>query len=81
MSYDVAVWEGEQPSSDAAATPEFERLYELLEAEDAEPPSPVIHSFVNALLARHPDIDDLDDDEVDDCPWSDGPLIGSASAG
>jgi hypothetical protein len=77
VSYDVAVWEGSQPSDDGAATQEFERLYERLEG--GEPPSAAIRQYVDVLLARHPDLDELDDDEVDDSPWADGPLIGNAS--
>jgi hypothetical protein len=42
-------------------------------------PSPAIRRFVEALLARHPDLTELDDAEVDDSPWADGPLIGNAS--
>jgi hypothetical protein len=80
LSYDVAVWEGEQPSGDEAAASDFERLYEMLE-QGAEPPSATIRGFVDALLARHRDLDELDDDEVDDSPWADGPLIGNASGG
>jgi hypothetical protein len=79
LSYDVAVWEGEQPSGDAAAASEFERLYEF--SQDTAPPSPTIRGFVDALLARHRDLTELDDDEVDDSPWADGPLIGNASGG
>ena len=77
MSYDVAAWEGERPSDDAAAASEFEQLYEL--SQDVEPPSRAIREFVDRLLARHPDLTELDDDEVDDCPWADGPLLGNAS--
>ena len=79
MSYDVAVWEGEQPSSDAAAASEFQRLYE--DSQNAEPASSTLRGFVDALLARHRDLTELDDDEVDDSPWADGPLIGNASGG
>ncbi len=58
----------------------FEALYELyVESDDETPPSPAIAAYVAALLERYPDLTEVDDDSVDDCPWSDGPLIGNAS--
>lgn len=74
MSFDLAVWEGERPASDAAAAQTYERLMDALEAGEHEPPTPAITAFVQALLARWPDIDD---DESS--PWSASPLIGDAS--
>lgn len=76
MSFDLAVWEGERPSSDAAAAEIYERLMDRLEAGDQEPPTERISAYVSALLDRWPDIDG---DAGEDSPWADGPLIGNAS--
>ncbi len=73
MSYNLAVWQGERPRTDAEALRVFEQLIE--ERDDAEP-TPAIRRYVEALLARYPD---LDDDNEDTCPWSDAPLMGNAS--
>ena len=80
MSYDLAVWEGELPASDAEAAGEFMRLAEhWLEAWEREDggdeliPTPAITRYVDALLQRWPDIDD---DE--DSPWASG-LTGDAA--
>jgi hypothetical protein len=78
VSYDLAVWEGEVPESDAAAAAIFQRLYrELIEdAAGAVTPTPAIVAYVDGLLERWPDITEAGGD---DSPWSDGPLIGNAS--
>jgi hypothetical protein len=75
MSFDLAVWEGERPVSDAHAAATFERLMDRMEAGDHEPPTERISAYVSALLDRWPDIDD---DGGEDSPWADGPLIGNA---
>ena len=80
MSIDLAVWEGPRPASDAEALKEFESLYARhVESGSPSAPSERISAYVTALLARYPDLTELDDDAVDDSPWSDGPLIGNAS--
>ena len=76
----MAVWEGERPTSDQDAVQTFEALYEqYVEQDDPTEPSPRIREFVSALLERFPDLEALPDDEVDDSPWADSPLIGNAS--
>lgn len=76
MSYDLAVWDGERPSSDAAAADMLEQLMQAGEANEfSEPPSARIQAYVGALLERWPDL--MDDDE-DQSPWASGPLIGNA---
>lgn len=77
MSYDLAVWEGERPSSNAAALAEYVRLMDTLESESegCAPPTAAIERYVGALLARWPD---LGEDGDDDSPWADGPLINNA---
>jgi hypothetical protein len=80
MSIDLAVWEGPRPASDADALKQFESLYARhVESGSPSAPSERISAYVTALLARYPDLTELDDDSVDDSPWSDGPLIGNAS--
>ncbi|WP_188079037.1 hypothetical protein [Actinotalea subterranea] len=81
MSYDLAVWAGTAPASARAATDEYERRMDALEAsldQAGGPPSatPAIRAFVEAALARYPD---LDDDAGDECPWASSPLIGEAA--
>lgn len=82
MSYDLAVWVGQRPQGDAEALREFERLYEEWMARARSDvtidrsPEPAIQNYVEALLQRWPDIDS---DEGDESPWSNGPLIGDAS--
>ncbi|WP_340540911.1 hypothetical protein [Nocardioides sp. GXZ039] len=78
MSFDLAVWEGPRPASDEEAAQVYEQLMERMETaidDDPVPPSPRIRSYVDALLARWPD---LTDDGSEDSPWADGPMIANA---
>jgi hypothetical protein len=74
MSYDLAVWEGSQPSDDVAAGDQYESLMDLMESDELGEPTPRIRAYVEALLARWPDID-----EVEDGPWAVSGLMGEAS--
>jgi len=76
MSYDLAVWEGISPEKDADATAIYGRLMDRLESAPREEPTPAIRRFVDALLARWPD---LNSPGGDDSPWNSAPLIGEAS--
>jgi hypothetical protein len=51
----------------------------FIDAENDTPPTPRIRRFVAALLERYPDLSELDDDAIEDSPWTDGPLIYNAS--
>ncbi|MGW2707318.1 hypothetical protein [Streptomyces sp. NPDC001340] len=76
MSYDLAVWEGENPANDKTAGQVFNDLYDrLIDAENDQPPTERITAYVAALLERWCD---LTEDEDDTSPWSTGPLIGEA---
>ena len=76
MSYDLAVWEGPQPASAEAADETYDTIMDRLDGDGAdEEPTPAIRAYVDALLARWPDLDDDNEDEV---PWADGPLLGNA---
>jgi len=84
VSYDLAVWEGERPADDEAATKFYlERIVPQLKNHDERnpvPPTPRIRAYVEALLLRWPDIDVIGNDLVnEDSPWSVRPLIGSAN--
>jgi hypothetical protein len=80
MSYDLAVWEGPVPASDAEAGRTYQTLYDCyIATDDATAPTERIAKYVRALLARYPDLTQLDEDAVDDSPWADGPMIRNAS--
>lgn len=76
MSYDLAVWEGDQPDSDEAAFAIFRELCDrYLEADLTREPTPRIKRYAEALLARWPDIDDA---AAESSPWASAPLISEA---
>jgi hypothetical protein len=56
MSYDLAVWDGEQPRDEEAGAL-FDELYlRYLDSEDVVvEPSPRIQAYVEALVERYPD--------------------------
>ncbi|WP_127480686.1 hypothetical protein [Nocardioides pantholopis] len=78
MTYDLAVWEGPRPESDESAAICFAQLLDRPESDPhaTADPTPAIRAYVDALLARWPDITE---DAGEDSPWADGPLIGNAS--
>lgn len=78
MTYDLAVWEGDLPADNAAASTECGRLSGKYLDVDYFPPTAKIKAFVADLNARWPDLDDLHQDDVDESPWADSPLIGNA---
>ena len=77
MSYNLAVREGTPPKTNAEATKTFEALLaQHRRSEKSSDPTPAIRHYVEALLAKYAD---LDDDNEDECPWSDYPLINNAT--
>ncbi|MEU3619451.1 hypothetical protein ABZ725_45255 [Streptomyces sp. NPDC006872] len=76
MSYDLAVWEGEQPADDKTAGRAFTDFFDrYLDSEVGHPPTERIAAYVAALVERWGDVtDDLEDAS----PWAAGPLIGGA---
>jgi hypothetical protein len=74
MSYDLAVWEGDSPSDDEVAAAQYESLMEQMESGALGDPTPRIRAYVNALLARWPDIH-----EAEGSPWASSPLMAEAS--
>jgi hypothetical protein len=80
VSYDLAVWEGEQPADDADALVAYLSLADKY-VEPGSPVSPTarIVRYVEALLQRWPDIDiDIDIDIDEKSPWGTSPLINNA---
>lgn len=80
MSYDLAVWVGPRPLSAAAADAEYVQRMDAMEAtfeqgDDAPPVAPAIVAFVEAALARYPE---LDEESGNQSPWASSPLIGDA---
>jgi hypothetical protein len=76
VSYDFAVWEGESPKDAGEAGQVFAKLCDEYVEKGASPPTPNA-AFVQSLLAEHPDLDEVGDDE--ESPWAVGHLIGEAS--
>ncbi|MFF2996972.1 hypothetical protein ACFVTC_20810 [Streptomyces sp. NPDC057950] len=74
MSYDLAVWDGEQPLDDGAAGLVFDELYErYLESEEAAVPLlPRIDASASTLIERYPE-------DGRDSPWASPPVIDEAS--
>ena len=68
MSYDFAVWYASRPIT----CQEAEQIYGRLCDEDltAVEPNPRIADFLADLTARYPEIDNCDDEDLDECPWS-----------
>lgn len=80
MSIDLAIWEGERPSSDKDAANAYAELYSrYIEREYPTPPTDAIARYVNTLLARWPDRLALDENAQAESPWADSPLIEDAS--
>lgn len=75
MSCDFAVWSAQIRLSDAEASAVYRELCEgLVEGPAASlPASPSMDAFYAELTGKHPEIDSIADDQVDDhdlCPWS-----------
>lgn len=81
VSFDLAVWEGPRPSSDDEALATYESLYEKWFGRERDEsldnrPTPGIFEYIEALLARWPDITT---DAGESSPWADGPIINNAA--
>lgn len=72
------VWAGPVPADDRAAAQVAAARMTESGSREPRPPSPEIRRYVDALLSRWADLTDLADDDVDDSPWADGPLIANA---
>ncbi|MFB8005164.1 hypothetical protein [Nocardia sp. NPDC056000] len=81
VGYDLIVWEGEQPITDAALSQKLNDITEMRDNryernEEPEPPTPTIADFMRVLLRRWPE------DDQDGGPWkvggggdADGPTV------
>jgi hypothetical protein len=74
MSFDLGIWHSTRALDATAASDVYAAL-----AEGAEPPpdagvvdSRAVAAFLSALNTEYPDIDALDDEAIDDSPWSSG---------
>lgn len=79
VSYDLAVWTGPKPATDADALREYvRRTDDLEELDDDElaPAVPEIEAFLTETLDRYPPLDDEDDES---CPWATGPEPGDVN--
>lgn len=72
MSYELAVWDGPPPLSNAHAASECTRLLGL---RAATPPTSGIRAFVDCLTAVHPDSSSPEDTTG---PWGGKPLLEQA---
>jgi hypothetical protein len=71
LSFDLAAFSGTRPLTRERVVDAYVRLSDdpdgwkvLLEAD------PAVEAFVAEISARWPQIDDVPNDEVDDCPWN-----------
>ena len=75
MSWVIAVWDGPRPASAVEARSILDGLETRREgAVSGEASSSRLVEYVNRLVQRWPDIDDVGGA---DSPWSDGPLLGN----
>ena len=71
MSYDMAVWNTSRRLTDAEAGTLYGQLCDSV--VDGVTPHPAIEAFYSELTAKHPEIDDIPEERIDDtdyCPWS-----------
>ena len=79
MSAILYIWKTPVPKGSDSAI-EAEQIVEELLTKEGDFPQLYV-DFINDLTLKYPDITELSDDEVDDSPWSDGPLINNATPG
>jgi hypothetical protein len=71
MSCDFAVWSPDKRLNDAESGRVYRRLCDGI--TDDIGPNPAIDAFYEELTAKHPEIDDIPEEEIDNhdlCPWS-----------
>lgn len=72
MSYDLAVLSTDKPMTKAQAIAVFRCISEEQEIGDWLVDHESVRRFVTDLAADYPQIDDLPEEKLDDCPWSCG---------
>ena len=79
MSWVVAVWREPRPASPLDARRILEDLAEVGDDDQgSSAPDPQLVAYVERLIRRWPDISD---DEGQDSPWADSPLMANISGG
>ena len=71
MSFDLGVWNSEEPITDAQASETYLRLCQDLPYLDGE--NAAVEAFYQELIQRWPEIDTIPEEKVGDfdfCPWS-----------
>ncbi len=68
MSYDLAVWHASRPITTQEASDIYRRLGE--EELSAVGPHQGANAFLAELTTQYPQIDDWDESDIDNCPWS-----------
>ena len=71
MSYDLAVWNTSRRLTNEEAAKLYHQLCDSIIT--GVEPHPTIETFYTELTAKHPQIDDVPEDKIDDtdlCPWS-----------
>jgi hypothetical protein len=74
MSHAYSAYDGPPPRTFEEAMAALEAMETAYEGE--QPPTASIRAFVDALLARWPDISD---EQGEQSPWSDGPMVNNAA--
>ena len=68
MSFDLGVWFSSRPMNNEEAAARYVALCDG-NTDDIEA-NPAVAAFVTELTGLHPQIDDVPDEDVDDCPWN-----------
>ena len=68
MSFDVALWYRAKPMGRAEALSFYKSLCEG-DTSDIEP-NPAVATFVREVTAKYPQIDDVPEEQLDECPWN-----------
>jgi hypothetical protein len=71
MSFDLGIWYPDKRLSVAEAGERYGRLCEG--DTDGLVEHPAVQAFYEELIAKHPEIDDIPEERIDDheyCPWS-----------
>jgi len=68
MSFDLGVWYGDKPLTDAEAGDLYLKLCEQTWVPIDR--KPAVDAFYTELTNRYPEIDTVPEDELDACPWS-----------
>lgn len=77
MTYDLAVWAGDRPLTDAKAARVFHHLYDRFMTECGHVPVlPLIDQYAEALVDRWAHVESQGNMHS---PWISGPHLGSAS--